>query len=552
MTRSTTCGVLGLFFHRLLSLTPRLLFATAALVLLLVLMFSIYPFTGIIDNFDAFYYIKSYREETADSSGTKPNIVFILADDYGWNDIGYHGSLIQTPNLDSLATEGVKLENYYVQPICTPSRCQLMTGRYQIHYGLQHGAISPPQPSGLPLSEITIAERLKESGYSTHIVGKWHLGFYKKEYTPTYRGFDTFYGFYNGAGDYYTHRRTGAMPSIPTRPKWDGHDLRDQEKPVFDQNGTYSTYLFAKKTSEIISRHDRNKPLFLYLPFQAVHSPLQAPVKYIEMNSHINDTRRRLYAALTSAMDEAVANITIALKQKGLWKNTILIFSTDNGGWPKSGGNNWPLRGAKGGLWEGGVRGVGFVSSPLLKKKGRTSDALIHISDWFPTLVGLAGGSLKETKSLDGYDVWKAISEGKSSSRKEILHNIDPLFRTLNKWPGDNWYDKIFNTSVHAAIRSGDWKLLTGIPGKGYWLPPPSSKKPIENPKDQADKMLRLFNIRQDPQERTDLSESYPLIVQELLEKLSAYNQTAISPFYPDGDPRANPALHGGLWSPWE
>ncbi|XP_035663830.1 arylsulfatase B-like [Branchiostoma floridae] len=486
----------------------------------------------------------------AQSSSGKPNIVFILADDYGWNDIGYHGSVIRTPNLDRLAAEGVKLENYYIQPICTPSRSQLMTGRYQIHFGLQHSIIWPPQPSGLPLDEVTLPQRLKEWGYSTHIVGKWHLGFYKEEYTPLHRGFDTFYGFLTGSENHFSHRNSGGMPGF--RPGWNGLDLRDQNRPVTDQNGTYSTHLFAKKAIEVIAQQDKSKPMFLYLPFQAVHAPLQAPQKYIAMYRHINDYNRRMYAAMTTAMDEAVGNITDALKQYGLWDNTVLVFSTDNGGQVMAGGNNWPLRGWKGSLWEGGIRGVGFVNSPLIKAKGRTSDALIHISDWFPTLVGLAGGSTNGMKPLDGHNVWEAISEGKPSPRKEILHNIDPLFRTILYLPPHQWGDDTFNTSMHAAIRSGDWKLLTGYPGNGSWMPPPSSDLICEESDDPPGQHLWLFNIREDPEERTDLSKKYPLVVQDLLEKLAAYKKSSVPIFYPPPDPRANPALHGDLWSPWE
>ncbi|KAI8501713.1 hypothetical protein Bbelb_209840 [Branchiostoma belcheri] len=484
-----------------------------------------------------------------ESASGKPNIVFILADDYGWNDIGYHGSVIRTPNLDRLAAEGVKLENYYVQPLCSPSRCQLMTGRYQIHYGLQHSIIWHPQPSGLPLDEVTLPQRLKDSGYSTHIVGKWHLGFYKEEYTPTHRGFHTFYGYLTGAEDYWTHRQKGGLPGQPQT--WSGLDLRDQDRPVLDQNGTYATNLFANKAIEIISQHDKSKPLFLFLPLQAVHDPLQAPEEFISPYSHIEDPERRVYAAMATVMDQAVGNVTDALQRYGLWDNTVLIFSTDNGGRVDRGGNNWPLRGWKGSLWEGGVRGVGFVNSPLIKAKGRTSDALIHISDWFPTLVGLAGGSTNGTKPLDSHDVWEAISEGKPSPRKEILHNIDPMFNTVNSPQPHQWEGSMFNTSVHAAIRSGDWKLLTGDPGHASWVPPPSSKQPWEKPKDPPGKHLWLFNIREDPEERTDLSQDHPQVVQELLEKLSGYNRTAVPVFYPEFDPQANPALHGDVWGPW-
>ncbi|XP_035663726.1 arylsulfatase B-like [Branchiostoma floridae] len=468
MARPSSWRSSGLFAfsQRLLSSVPRALLVCAAVVVLLLLA---YPASRSLLDVRTWCILTSKRcfyqseQTSAQSSSGKPNIVFILADDYGWNDIGYHGSVIHTPNLDRLAAEGVKLENYYVQPLCSPSRCQLMTGRYQIRYGLQHSLIWPPQPSGLPLDEVTLPQRLKEGGYSTHIVGKWHLGFYKQEYTPTHRGFDTFYGYLTGAEDYWTHRQKGGLPGQPQT--WSGLDLRDQDRPVTDQNGTYSTHLFANKAIEIIAQQDKNKPMFLFLSFQAVHDPLQAPEEDISRYSHISDTNRRVYAAMTTIMDQAVGNVTRALKQYGLWDNTVLIFSTDNGGRVDRGGINWPLRGWKGSLWEGGIRGVGFVNSPLIKAKGRTSDALIHISDWFPTLVGLASGSTNGTKPLDGHDVWEAISDGKPSPRREILHNIDPMFNTVPSPRPHQWGDRVFNTSVHAAIRSGDWKLLTGYPG---------------------------------------------------------------------------------------
>ena len=481
--------------------------------------------------------------------GKQPNILFIFADDYGFNDVGYHGSEIKTPVLDKLAKEGVILEKYYVQPICTPTRSTMLTGRYQIHTGLQHGVIYPAQPNSVPLDETIVAEKLKQSGYKTHIVGKWHNGFYKKECMPTYRGFDTFFGYLTGAEDYYTHVSSDRVRiNKSSYVQFYGYDLRRNESVSTKEKGEYSTFIFTKETQKIIRNHDTSSPMFLYLAFQAVHSPLQVPEQYIKPYEGIKDTNRRIYAGMVSAMDEAIGNITQTLKEKGIWNNTILIFSTDNGGQVYQGGNNWPLRGWKGSLWEGGIRGVGFVNSPLLAKPKRVSYEMIHVSDWFPTLVKLAGGDLNGTKPLDGFDVWETINSGEPSPRNEILHNIDSV---------PPWYHKSFEYGdkwcPQAAVRVGDWKILKGCPRKSGWFPPPNSNVHLNSQTDSSNKTknLFLFNIAEDPEERHELSSKFPEKVKELLAKLQEYNNTAVPVKYPKQDLASNPAFFNGVWSPW-
>lgn len=519
---------------------------------------------------------------TADAGGkvdSRPNIVFVLADDYGFHDIGYHGSRIRTPNLDRLAGEGVKLENYYVQPICTPTRSQLMSGRYQIHTGLQHGIIRPKQPNGLPLNSSTLARVLKNAGYSTHMVGKWHLGFYKSAYLPTNRGFDSYYGYLTGSENYFTHKRSGFI------------DLHDNLKPVFNETGHYSAHLFTQKASDVINAHDPQKgPLFLYLAYQSVHGPLQVPDRYLQQYQDIKDKNRRTYAGMVTCMDEGIGNLTALLKNKGLWDNTVFVFSTDNGGQVFEGGNNFPLRGWKGSLWEGGLHGVGFVHSQLLRKPGSVSKELIHVTDWFPTLARLANASLNGTLPLDGFDQWATISENAPSPRKELLHNIDPLYSPS----GSPIYPNTFDSSVRAAIRVGDYKLITGNPGKGSWIPPPELLQNLPLTKtsyqgqghgqgqsstlffrteekshpgdfnddydydgdaagrwDPSAKNVWLFNITADPQERHDLSDSKPEVVKMMLERLKYYQSTAVPARFPKPDPNSNPAKHGGVWGPW-
>ncbi|KAK3786698.1 hypothetical protein RRG08_057974 [Elysia crispata] len=496
-----------------------------------------------------------------------PNIVLVVADDYGYRDIGYHGAEFATPTLDKLAAGGVKLENYYVQPICSPTRSQLMTGRYQIHTGLEHSIIWKSQPNGLPLQYPTIADLLKGQGYSTHAIGKWHLGFYKEKYTPLHRGFDTFYGYWGGGEDYYTYWSCDWSPhqKAGSNRKMCGYDLRDMEEPVSDMNGTYSTLLYTKKAVELInSTATSDQPFFLYLAYQAVHDPMEAPEHYIKPYEHIQNKKRRIYAGMVSALDEGVKNLTEALQHTGLWDNTVLIFTTDNGGEVHSGGNNWPLRGAKHTLWEGGVKGIGFVTSPLLSKKqmGKVSTEMMHVSDWFPTVAAMAGVKVNSTLGLDGYSQWSMIRDGKLSERKEILHNIDILYTQKGK----KLFNNTFDTSVRASIRVGDYKLLCGDPGDGTWWPVPSTNQKelpslsaaaeerVASPEsiEGADvKNLWLFNIRDDPNEENDLSTSMPEVVKHLLDRISYYNATSLPPVYPPSDPASDPKLHGGFWGPW-
>ncbi|KAJ8396565.1 hypothetical protein AAFF_G00016310 [Aldrovandia affinis] len=493
-----------------------------------------------------------------------PHVVFILADDYGWNDVGYHGSEIRTPNLDKLSSQGVRLENYYVQPLCTPSRNQLMTGRYQIRTGMQHQIIWPCQPYCVPLQEKLLPQLMREAGYATHMVGKWHLGMYKKDCLPTRRGFDSYFGYLTGSEDHFTHYRCSLIP--PQNLTRCALDLRDGEEVATGFTGQYSTHLFTERVTGIIAKHDPQKPLFLYVALQAVHAPLQVPKRYVEPYGFIQDPHRRVYAGMVSAMDEAVGNITQALRDTGLWGNTVLVFSTDNGGQTLTGGNNWPLRGRKWSLWEGGVRGVGFVASPLLAFPGTVSRELIHISDWLPTLVlGVAGGSTNGTQPLDGFNMWKTIRKGTSSPRLELLHNIDPLYDDVAPCPGrestltlapalsqGQWSDSGFNVTVHAAIRYKSWKLLTGYPGCDHWFPPPRLSNGSETSRPASPlKPVMLFNVEADPEEKQEVSEKHPEVVNFLLARLWHYQKASKPIVFPDDDPRCDPGPTGA-WGPWE
>uniref|UniRef100_A0A3P9KWF4 Si:dkey-174i8.1 n=1 Tax=Oryzias latipes TaxID=8090 RepID=A0A3P9KWF4_ORYLA len=482
----------------------------------------------------------------------KPHLIFIMVDDQGYADIGYHGSDVHTPVLDQLAAEGVKLEKYYVQPICSPSRSQLMTGRYQIHTGLQHSVIRPRQPLCLPPDIPTLPECLLKAGYHTHMVGKWHLGFCRPSCLPTRRGFQSFFGTLTGSGDHFSYQSCDGAEAC-------GFDLHDGSRPAWEMRGNYSTLLYIDRVKQILRNHDPNTPLFLYLSLQAAHTPLQVPAHFLNPYKSLNNRHRRHYAAMLSCLDDGVAQVVKELKTTGIYDNSILIYSSDNGGQPLSGGSNWPLRGGKGSYWEGGIRAVGFVHSPLLKKKGVISKEMIHVSDWYPTLLGLAG-ALQSHNGLDGHDVWESISEGSPSPRSEILFNIDPVSRR----PGEP-YEKalvlngfgIWDTAVRAALRVGDWKLLTGNVGDGDWIPlqsltgGPERWQKLEKRRNKMGKSVWLFNISADPYERSDLAELHPEVVKHLLTRLAEYNQTAMIANNPPDDPMADPELHGGVWSPW-
>ena len=515
----------------------------------------------------------------------QPHIVIAIADDLGWSDLGYQNiSGIRTPHIDRLARSGIILTNHYVQPLCSPSRASLLTGRYPIHLGagLNENVFSPDEDIGLPVNHTLLSERLKELGYKTALFGKWHLGHSRTGYLPTRRGFDRFYGFYTGAIDYFTHNQTAHRCKC-TKTLASFLDFRDQEKLVDDRKGEYSSGIFNEKAVEFIENHDKKQPLFLVMSYQNVHDPLQVPWKYSEMYKSISDKNRRIYAGMASYLDDSVLMLTEALKKRGFWDDTVFVFMSDNGGNPTYAGYNWPLRGAKGTLWEGGIKSVSFMSGGFLKSTGFKSDALVHISDWFPTLLNLArkhkstrsrvkshrldeiGGEVQEKASnevqdlkeydkvklnelnIDGVDVWEAItSQHGKSPRNYILHNIN-----------DQSY----------SVRKGRWKLISEI--DMGWLEPPEgttksvgdiSKRPLGQESFTGyildPKLPRvvhgLFDVTNDMHERYDVSAIYPRVVKELYEIVTVYNRTMVphSRKYKCNRKAVEKAKDGNAWGP--
>ncbi|XP_035668236.1 arylsulfatase B-like [Branchiostoma floridae] len=452
-------------------------------------------------------------------NATKPHILFIVADDLGWNDVGWHNPDVKTPVLDKLAHEGVILNQSYVNYVCTPSRTAFMTGYYPYHAGSQHLVFLPQQAQGIPYNFTFLPEKLKDLGYATHMVGKWHLGFCNWKYTPTYRGFDSFYGYYNADEDYYTHVVAGGL------------DLRDDKEVVNTKNGQYGTYFFTDRMVDIIEKHPADTPLFLYLPFQNVHEPLEVPERFENIYMNVQNENRRKLLGMVSALDEAVGNVTMAMKNAGLWDNTLVIFTTDNGGWIIASGNNYPLRGGKVTLWEGGTRGVAFVHGKMLQKTGYTNNEMIHAVDWFPTILAAAGGTADD--AMDGVSQLDTIMSGQPSPRTEFVYNIDDVFPTKQ-----------------GAIRVGDYKLIEGVAGKpDGWIHPDNL---TDSQLDSGDPTSGtwLFNLKDDPTEHHNLADSMPDKLKEMQAKLAEYRKSLVPAINPPPDPKSFPKNWGGAWSP--
>jgi arylsulfatase B len=441
-------------------------------------------------------------EAAEPGAAPRPNIVYIVADDQGWKDVGYHGSDIKTPNIDALAHGGARLEQFYVQPMCTPTRAALMTGRYPFRYGLQTLVIPTPSKYGLPTDERLLPQALKEAGYQTVMVGKWHLGHADRKYWPRQRGFDYHYGAMVGEIDYFTHSSGKVLD-------W----FRD-DKPVKEDG--YVTQLLGKDAVAQIMKHDPKTPLFLYLAFTAPHSPYQAPQEYVDKYKSIADPTRRAYAAMITCMDDEIGKVVAALEKKKMRENTLIVFMSDNGGNRltmlagdadvsklKLPADNGPYRGGKGMVYEGGTRVIALANWPGHIKPEEVK-GVIHVVDMFPTLAALAGASAKKSKPLDGLNVWPTISEGKPSPRTEVVYNVEPF---------------------RAGLREGDWKLV-------WRTPLPSA--------------LELYNIPQDPSEKNNLADKNPQKVAELQKRIEALaRESAKSLFLMDAFKAVASSAHG-------
>lgn len=391
----------------------------------------------------------------------KPNILVILVDDMGYGELICQGNpQIPTPNIDSIAKNGIRFTNGYVScPVCSPTRAGLLTGRYQQRFGYElNPGFSPTM--GLPLGERTMAEYFKAAGYDTGMFGKWHLGF-RPAMHPTKRGFDEYFGFLGGAHSYVDAAENGRGPANPI--------LRGTERvPSID----YTTDAFAREAVTFIDKH-RDKPWFVYLPFNAVHGPIQAPQRFTDKFAEIADAQRRAFAGVLAALDEGVGSVLAKLRELNIEENTLIFFFSDNGA-PHHAftqNSNQPLRGYKAQLLEGGIREPFMIQWKGHLPAGKVDDRPIIQLDILPTALAAAGLPMPAVAKLDGVNLLPYLTGAKDGPPHDALF-----------WRYDGQH----------AVRMGDWKLL------------------------HTGRKTQLYNLAQDIGEKNDLAASNSEKLKEL------------------------------------
>ncbi len=425
-----------------------------------------------------------------------PNIVVIVTDDMGYADIGLHGSRdIPTPHIDALMRGGTRFTDAYVSgPFCSPTRAGLMTGRYPQRFGHEFNVPGAAAELGLPFTEITLADRLKAAGYRTGIFGKWHLGSGER-FHPMSRGFDEFFGFLGGAHSYMDGDQYGADPIL------------DGRKPVGDI--TYLTDMLASRADDFIRRH-RAQPFFLYLAFNAVHTPMETLDSYRARFANIADPQRQTYAAMLSAMDDAIGKTMAALSRERLDSNTLVVFLNDNGGptmagTTVNGSSNAPLRGSKRQTWEGGIRVPFAFRWTGHIPAGRVNTNPIIQLDVLPTVLTAARIAVEPSWNLDGVNLLPLLT-GTSQAR-----------------PHETLYWRLGN---HMAIRQGDWKLVKTNEGAlqtGLF-------ETIESLAGAG-----LYNLANDIGETKNLAASESAKARELAEAWLRWNKELVKPTWGPG-----------------
>lgn len=414
----------------------------------------------------------------------KPNIIVILTDDAGYSDFGaYGGKEIPTPQIDKIAEEGVRFTDAYVTAsVCAPSRAGVMTGRYQQRFGFEHNPSGVPAPGftvsdmGLDTAQTTMADVLKQSGYRTAAIGKWHLG-HEEKYHPQARGFDDFFGFLGGHRRFFGDKHRKASEEA----------LLDNHREIPEDSITYLTDMFTDKAISFIGQ-DKSQPFFIYLAYNAVHTPMDAKKEHWNRFAHIADTTRRSYAAMMTSLDDNIGKLMVALKENAIDENTLVFFVNDNGGATNNGSDNGPLRGLKGSKWEGGIRVAMMMKWPGKLSHQKQFTQPVSTLDLLPTCLAAAGGSSSLTKGKDGVNLLPFITRKKKKAPHKLLY---------------------WRRGVAAAIRQKDWKLIrvTGNP-------------------------VLLFDLKKDLSETRNVAEQNPAVVKRLLKKLAAWERGLASPHW--------------------
>ena len=421
----------------------------------------------------------------------RPNVIVILTDDQGYHDLGCQGAAdLKTPHIDALAASGIRFTDWYSNaPMCAPSRAALMTGRYPIRAGV------PQNGPALPDHEVTLARLLKDAGYSTAILGKWHLGSTNNT-APTSRGFDSFYGFHSGCIDYYSHRFYWGDPKIVNY-----HDLWRNREEVFE-DGEYFTSLMTREAREFLG--SRREPFFLYLAYNAPHYPMHAPKRYVERFANI-DPERCMYAAMLAAVDDSIGEIVETLRRNGQLENTLIFFAADNGATREAragldqqsahGGSNAPLRGFKFSLFDGGIRVPAILSWPAAVPAGRVTVEVGAHFDILPTVSKAAGVALPTGRTIDGRDMLPVVTMDAESPHETLF------------WASGG----------QQAARRGRWKLvLNGMTADG----PRAAETRLV-----GDDAVFLSDIVDDPAESQNLRQRDPAVVEELTAAIKQWSE---------------------------
>lgn len=435
--------------------------------------------------------------ETTNLEVSRPNVVLIFVDDVGYCDTEMYGcDAVPTPNIKQLAGEGALFTAGYVtSPVCSPSRAGLLTGRYQHRFG--HEFLPEADPGGnggLPVAEITLADAMSDAGYVTGMVGKWHLGA-NEEFHPLNRGFDEFYGMVTWGADYADPTRDDmrvwthplAPPKDPDE-AWAGRgaDTVMRGKDPVDEH-QYLTEAFTREAVAFIEA-SRDRPFFLYVPYTAIHGPLQVTEKYYDRFAHVEDESKRIYQAMTSALDDGIGKLLDAIADNGLEENTIVVFMSDNGAGVADYTNNSPLRLGKHTLFEGGVRVPFSMKWPARIAAGSVYDHPVSSLDIFPTAIAAIGGKLPADRSLDGVNLLPLVTGS----------DTEPPHETLFWRQGPNW-----------AVRHAEWKLIHA-----------------------ADRNW-LYSLSDDIGEQTNVAEQHPDVVDSLTGRFREWNSANIDPLWP-------------------